>query len=935
MATYIKFGENEVDYDQLMQNAANEVYNFVKRQPWSNKRKESFMRAYSDIASRGITSAGIGENGLWNINYNGEDLSAESEMDKQMQGAAADFFINQMRSLPTKASLEEDATKKKEDLPIFNNSYFTQQFHGKIGTDWFGGLDWKQSEWNDFDKRGENGLRGTTERARRLANTLENYSASLKEGEHNFEGSPFTDLNEFKTRVNNVVSVLRNGTPDQYKDALYSIGLRYDDYFNDGSGDVYTTDEQGNPITYGAYYDAQAKLAEDEKKRKLAQEQAALNDKRGVIYPIQGIHAVEARNNPEGYHQWLGQTYGTGPSAYNKINNRIQQLINAGQSLSQADKKELGNLLYYIRQNNPGYQESGVSDEEYAELMKHNSLRGKKQENFIRFPWKTQNGLDVYGDNEGNLYYVKNDRQHSNGVIANPRLSFNRDAVNKYKQNFLNGTTRDSYLNTAGEWTSSDTAEASAIVADIASIIDTEPWSAAILGLSGAGLRNYALSQQPEISGSDIGWQVWDYVSSVIGAIPLLGDIAKGSNTVKAITKWLPRLGRLAATYDIYSNAPGSKEAIEKLTKEGYSSLTPNDWKALGGLFRGLAAHGRMNASNVQSKKVLQSRGISIENPISGKKWRQYLTEGWTQPKINTQQSVKVKVKKANGEEEVKEIKGISNEEAANLEKEFISAGNNKETKLKVLKENVNFKEQAKKQGIKVDDITEVVTNNSWRNMASSKHTWLRVPKIFGTTGNTFTPHTIRTGEDTFNELLKKSNWWNKLGLERYDKFYRAQYGEPYSPTSSVESPTLNSKKKWADIEVGESKWKRSDDAKLYRDVLSGNFGKEKIKSGKYKIGDVEFNVELNTGQTSSGILQYPGNSGMSFFRFKNQKELQKKVAEILKEQRVKTTSSGKVKVDVKKMGEVIRDFKSKGLLKQGGTINNNKIKQYKNFINK
>jgi hypothetical protein len=43
---------------------------------------------------------------------------------------------------------------------------------------------------------------------------LEGYRDSLKEEDLNFEGSPFTDLNDFKTRVNNAIDQLRNGTWD-------------------------------------------------------------------------------------------------------------------------------------------------------------------------------------------------------------------------------------------------------------------------------------------------------------------------------------------------------------------------------------------------------------------------------------------------------------------------------------------------------------------------------------------------------------------------------------------------------------------------------------------------------------------------------------------------------------------------------------------------
>jgi hypothetical protein len=102
----------------------------------------------------------------------------------------------------------------------------------------FGGRDWdRNSDWNVLDEADSNGLRGTSNRAERLADMLEGYSASLKEGEYNFEGSPFKDLNDLKTRINQAVVALR--TPDQKDDidALNRIGLNARDYLSTGADD--------------------------------------------------------------------------------------------------------------------------------------------------------------------------------------------------------------------------------------------------------------------------------------------------------------------------------------------------------------------------------------------------------------------------------------------------------------------------------------------------------------------------------------------------------------------------------------------------------------------------------------------------------------------------------------------------------------------------
>jgi len=49
---------------------ANDVQNYVNSQPWSSKRKQKFMTAYSDIMNRGIQGAS-NETGQWRINVGG------------------------------------------------------------------------------------------------------------------------------------------------------------------------------------------------------------------------------------------------------------------------------------------------------------------------------------------------------------------------------------------------------------------------------------------------------------------------------------------------------------------------------------------------------------------------------------------------------------------------------------------------------------------------------------------------------------------------------------------------------------------------------------------------------------------------------------------------------------------------------------------------
>jgi predicted HTH transcriptional regulator len=64
---------------------------------------------------------------------------------------------------------------------------------------------------------------------------------------------------------------------------------------------------------------------------------------------------------------------------------------------------------------------------------------------------------------------------------------------------------------------------------------------------------------------------------------------------------------------------------------------------------------------------------------------------------------------------------------------------------------------------------------------------------------------------------------------------------------------------------------------------------------------------------------------------------MMEQVAKFLKENRKLTDASGAIikKINVEEMGEILKKLKAKGVFKQGGTIDKQRIQRYKEFINK
>ncbi len=282
---YLYYGDQEIEQQALMNSLANEVNNYVASKSWSKKKKERFMSAYSDMINRGLKGAS-NSSGVWMVDFGGDDYINQNTWDDEQRKAyeaAATFIHQQMSGLPTRSSQEQ--TKKEEDkkeLTKFKNKDFVSSFTNRLVNDWFGGSTTNYSnQWNDYDERGENGLRGINQRAGMLATSLRNYLSSLKDDQYDFADSPFTDINDFKTKIQTAIDTLESDNKDlnQIKKSLNVIGLNADEWFNNGSGDPYVDEygrtvvgSDGKPLSYAQYYN---NLALQEKTKQETEQKAA------------------------------------------------------------------------------------------------------------------------------------------------------------------------------------------------------------------------------------------------------------------------------------------------------------------------------------------------------------------------------------------------------------------------------------------------------------------------------------------------------------------------------------------------------------------------------------------------------------------------------------------------------------------------------------
>lgn len=275
---YLNYGDQQIEQQALLNNLADNVQSYVAGQSWSNKRKEKFMSAYSDIMNKGLQGAS-NSSGQWKVIVNGNiNFDEKDKKDKEMYQEAAYFIQQQMSELldvSNQKKEEEQKQESKEKLPLFDNKSFINSLIKHISTSDYGGQNFhiggEEDMWNKLDKRDSNGIIGRQNRTNKLIEYLESYGKNFDDNKYNFEGGPFGNANEFRSRLNAAIEALKNktNTNEQDDEALNRLGLNPEVWFYNGSRDL-ITDENGNQMLY-------TQKAQLEQER-LRQEQQALEE---------------------------------------------------------------------------------------------------------------------------------------------------------------------------------------------------------------------------------------------------------------------------------------------------------------------------------------------------------------------------------------------------------------------------------------------------------------------------------------------------------------------------------------------------------------------------------------------------------------------------------------------------------------------------------
>ena len=902
---YLSYGDDQVEQQAFLEQAANQVYNYVERQPWTKKRKDLFMKAYSDIMSKEVTGAN-NNTGIWRVSHRGEiDLDSKSKKERQMYEEAA-YFIQQQMS-----SLAKAKTEKEEKLPVFDNSYFTTQFNQYIGNNEFGGQkDWINS-WNNLDPE-ERHIRGTNVRTERLANLLDNYSKTLEEGKYNFENSPFQDLNDFKTKLNNAVSSLRDGTWNQQDiDALNQIGINPETYFSTGentpvqlpNGQVITR-KQYNQLEDEQIAQVEA-VKEKERKEKLAAEQLAQRKKL----------AAQAANRYKKY-RFIGAGLNGKLPQVDNVYDYINKLASKP-SLNGNEQSELVGI-FKAAERNGGLQ--NLSKEELARFDSRytsNPSRLKKINEVNGFYWDSvgKRVIQPFMDNsEGFDLQRIVDENNPSSKAYKERASVNMDVPIKDIPGLSPEMTKEIW----------------ATGLDIVSVLDPEALSGSALAIEAARLRDQA---NPNRS----AFEKWlDYGTGSLGGVQVFGDLmltGKAGYNIYRLGKLINGSTKIAGaigTAFALKGVPEAKDSIMKLVTNP-RSMTPRDVQNISyGFMAYMGLRGFAKARNKQTIEKASSNSTTKEYYLRLSK------DGKTHD-ITIDKSVADEINQSHSyfsKKSTENKKILENSKVKEAVEKYVEKYNEAHPDSKINLEGASVENSS---------LFGVSTRN---NAVKSRDVKNPDAPEYEPIGTTYGPGYLRPwqqrvwsehpepGKGIFERI--KEFWSPEPVAKKRKEVPEVNKEEGKAESSEGKSEaSKEGKKTWEEISKGGSKWKMSSEAKEIKKILKGEHSKNNLSEEAFKVGD--FSFEANKFPNSeAGTLDISVGGKTTTISFKNQDNLKAQVLKFLKDNKIKVSlPDGKKKVDMKETAKLLRELKARGIFKRGGTIDKQRIQRYKQFIKK
>lgn len=675
--------DTDLDSELVIKNLNHNARKYVEFNHWDESKAREFYDAlnnYTQAIAEGrlstLPSGAISDSGSQLDNgkadwrdKDGNVLSQEqyeSLSKRKKKKATQDFYANRevasyMNNILDQLAAKAEKPKGPAKFDIKDNVW--TGFMKSIMPNGSGDVE----AWMDLDPYDETTQkRGTANRAKAFSDYIEKYIGNLSD-DMDFTDSPYKSKDEYVTALRGLQAELANGVDSADFRALSQMGANpavYRAFFSTAkaidpetgqaaeqpaaqtqtpAGDSEETKvklnaewnkfknlyKSKNYQTYLPKAGAQVGLSYDTSKTGDDAVTAYLNaaNAANLNFSVQALQNTSGN----GYARYLAQ-YGTiNPGAvrtvdqgeyagwkyipeslnksdysvlaYNPTNNGVKRLFYG--DLGQAARDDFGNIIrsiynYNETANKPYFQEGGTVEETTLEpTVPAGSI------------------LDVINSGTGAAAtFAQRMSQQSAKTKADPKLRQPGKAANNYSDNQLTAT---------------DAVRLGAVAADVAALIDPEPFSALGLGVGSDVANLYADVKEGYGIGASLGNFAGNIALSAVGMIPIFGDaVGSGGKVVKTLVKFVPKINKALIAGGLLagvSNAGEITKSLSKIGKDGpENEMNVNDWRNIATALQ-LVLGGANAVKNHRAVKQIQKAGkttdmvdVVVKNKQTGEK---------------------------------------------------------------------------------------------------------------------------------------------------------------------------------------------------------------------------------------------------------------------------------------------------------------------------
>lgn len=348
-------------------------------------------------------------------------------------------------------------------------------------------------------------------------------------------------------------------------------------------------------------------------------------------------HTFRDMTNPEGgfnsnIREALNRANLTGDYFYTKFNTPIT--LTTGHKITNLGQFFAYLMPWFEHVDTHGTLASAfdtVYDNQKNKIYRLKNSKNSKGEWLYMYP--SSSGLKTYRSKEykdllpkaqkgtklaGGFYNAANTQQEQQTAVTKARAK----ATGK---NYQQQKTADSVTPT---WTYQDRARIAGVGLDIASMIAGMAGATGIgAGVSaGAGLLSTVANLYAD--STDGSMSTWDAIKNAgvnvgFDAIGMFGGVGKGGKIAKTLIRYTPRILAAIGTIQGLKNAPEITSSFKKLTNDGWSSLTVQDWQNISqgiGLVTGIGGGvGRKVNNNLRhTENTWNQVGVKLKNKKTG-----------------------------------------------------------------------------------------------------------------------------------------------------------------------------------------------------------------------------------------------------------------------------------------------------------------------------